>query len=63
MEDQLRQALPGFAAKRRRRIEAAPNFRRIDAEQTHAADSCDVDGVAVNHRPNQHRRRACDTRG
>jgi hypothetical protein len=43
------------AGKRRRRIEPAPNLRRVDAKKPHAPDRGDVDRVAVDNRAHQHR--------
>jgi hypothetical protein len=44
-----------LAAERGGRVEPAPDFRRVDAEQPHAADRRDVDRVAVDDPPHEQR--------
>jgi hypothetical protein len=48
VKDERDEALARFDPERRGRVEAASDLRRVDAEQAHAADGRDVDGVAVD---------------
>jgi hypothetical protein len=60
MQNERPKALPRLEAERRRRVEPAPDLGRIDAEQPHASDACDVDRVAVEHRAHDDRLRSRD---
>ena len=62
VQHQRGQAVARFAAERRRRVEAAAELRRVDAEQPHAADGRHVDRVAVDDRSHEHRLATASTR-
>jgi hypothetical protein len=57
-KDERGQSIASFEREGRRRIEPAPDFRRVDAEQPDTAERRDVDSVAVDHRADEKRVRA-----
>jgi len=58
LRDESREPLLRLDGKRRRRLQSAADFRRVDAEQPNAADASGVDRVAVDNVAHQDRRRA-----
>jgi len=58
MQHEARKLVARRVRERRRRVEHAADFRRVDAEQTHAAEHRDVDGVAIDHGADEHERRS-----
>ena len=54
-QHELGQLVASGASKRRRCIEPAADLRSVDAQQPHAPDRHDVDGVSVDDGPHQNR--------
>ena len=53
-EDHRGEPVARLASERRGGVEAMTDFRRVDAEQAHAADGRHVDGVTVDHSCDDH---------
>ena len=58
VQHEARELVARGIGKRRRGVEHAADFRRVDAEQTHAAERRDVNGIAIDHGADEHERRS-----
>jgi hypothetical protein len=54
-QDELGEPIARGPRKRSGRVEAATHLGGVDAQEAHASDAHDVNGVAVEDRANEHR--------